>query len=127
LIKLTEHQEQVLIFHWAQLASRQDLRLKLLFAIPNAGGYVGGFKANMRRVMSMIAEGLKSGVPDICLPVPIGQYHGLYIELKRNDKKARVSEEQAGWLNSLTEMGYRAVVCYGADEAMNKIKEYLKG
>ena len=33
------------------------------------------------------AEGLKSGVPDLCLPSAHGEYHGLYIEMKRTKRR----------------------------------------
>ena len=85
----------------------------------------------------MKAEGLKDGVPDICLPVatvneriPSDGYFGLYIELKiekrRNQKNGGCSEEQLEWLAYLNGAGYKAVVCYSWIEAVEVIKEYLK-
>lgn len=43
------------------------------------------------------AEGLKSGVPDLCLPSAHGQYHGLYIEMKRT-QGSKTTPEQKEWL-----------------------------
>jgi hypothetical protein len=74
----------------------------------------------------MKAEGLKGGVPDICLPVARGGHHGLYIELKRI-KNSRVTEEQLKWLENLAGQGYVAAVCRGADEAIDLITRYLGG
>jgi hypothetical protein len=48
----------------------------------------------------LTTEGVRRGVPDICLPVARGGYHGVYIELKR--RKA------AGLLGSLS--GQRTIV-----------------
>ena len=47
--------------------------------------------------------------------------------MKRKDKsKARVSPAQKEWIEKLNSVGYRAVVCYGADEAIREIKNYLE-
>src|SRR5690349_23481389 len=51
--------------------------------------------------MMLVAEGLKKGVPDICLAAPKGVYHGLYIEMKVRPNKA--SEEQLKWHRKLTD------------------------
>ena len=64
------------------------------------------------------------GVPDLFLAVARGQYHGLFIELKRR-KGGKVSLEQTQWLNELTIQGYLAVVSYGWDEAKGTILRYL--
>ena len=70
--------------------------------------------------------GVRAGVPDVCLPVPRGKYHGLYIEMKRADG-GRLRPDQEGWLEALREQGYRAEVCHGFDAARLVITEYLKG
>ena len=99
-----------------ETAARPELGL--LYAIPNGG------KRAIKTAIALKAQGVKSGVPDMCLPVARGGYHGLYIELKRQ-KGGTVSETQKSWITALTEQGYKAVVCKGADEAIGTIKEYL--
>jgi hypothetical protein len=59
----------------------------------------------------------------MCLPVPAGRHHGLYIELKAQG--GRVSDEQKEWIAALRAQGYRAEVCVGADAAWGVICEYL--
>ena len=61
----SEHQEQSLLFQWAELAKGQYPELGLLFAIPNAGGYKGGYGSNVRLVMRAKREGVKKGVPKL--------------------------------------------------------------
>lgn len=83
----------------------------------------------------LVAEGLRSGVPDIFLDVARGGYHGLRIELKvpeiRNSKgtiekrKGVVSPEQSRWLDHYNSSGYQALVAYGWLEAKTQIEEYL--
>ena len=85
----TEEQEQRLLLAWAARTGRPELRL--LHAIPNGGKRL---KSEAARLQAM---GVKPGVPDLCLPVPRGKYHGLYIELKRL-YGGRVSPAQRpGW------------------------------
>ena len=67
---------------------------------------------------------MKPGVPDLCLPVARGGYHGLYIELKRA-VGGILSDEQKWWIDELKSQGYAAIVCHGAEEAIRTIKEYL--
>lgn len=69
------------------------------------------------------AMGVKKGVPDLCLPVTRGGFHGLYIEMKTPSGKA--SEAQRWWVTRLTEQGYRAVVCHGYDTAVAELCWYL--
>ena len=89
-----EGQEQATLMSWAGMQSCVYPELGLLFHIPNGGSRskaeAGRFKA----------EGVKAGVPDLFLPVPRGEYHGLFIELKRR-QGGRVSDEQKDWLLTL--------------------------
>lgn len=116
----TESAEQQLLFQWARMQSGKYQELTLLYHIPNEG------KRSHKTGARMKAEGLKTGVPDICLPVARGGHHGLYIELKRV-KNSRVTVAQMAWIEALTRQGYVAAVCRGADEAIELITRYLSG
>lgn len=116
----TESAEQQLLFQWARMQSGKYPELMLLYHIPNEG------KRSHKTGARLKAEGLKTGVPDICLPVARGGHHGLYIELKRV-KNSRVTEDQMRWLEDLARQGYVAAVCRGADEAIELITRYLSG
>lgn len=91
----------------------------LIFHIPNGGS------RDAREAHNLKLQGVVPGVPDLCMPVPKKGYHGLYIEMKRSGKGARVSENQKEILAYLQSQGYVAKVCYGATEAINTINEYL--
>lgn len=84
----TEAQEQMTLFSWAAMQSGKYPELNLLYHVPNDGSR---HKAEAGRLR---AEGVKAGVPDLCLPVARGQYHGLYIELKRQ-RGGRTSDHQS--------------------------------
>jgi len=77
-----ESDHQIALFQWVSYQLKRYPELELLYHIPN-GGY--RYKTTARRLK---AEGVKAGVPDICLPVPRGGYHGLYIEMKAGKKQA---------------------------------------
>lgn len=116
----TEAQEQEALFLWAERAKGKMPELGLLFHIPNGGS------RNLLEAAHLKAQGVKPGVPDICLPVPRGKFAALYIELKRR-KRAEVSDYQRGWIMALNRVGNQAVVCCGWDEAREVLIEYLKG
>lgn len=117
-----EHEEQAAIFAWARIEARRDARLELLHAIPN-----GMAVSSIAEASRAKRTGRKAGVPDICLPIPSGRYHGLYIELKRTGgTPCDVRPEQSAWLAALNSHGYRAVVAYGWEEAVAMIKAYLE-
>lgn len=120
---LEKHSQEAL-FNWAALAIGRHPELATLFAIPNAGGFTGGFKANLLRVMAMKREGVKPGVPDVCLPVARGGYHALYIEMKR-ENDGTLSADQRDWAKRLALYGNKVVVAHGFDEAKTVLEEYL--
>ena len=118
ILCLTEEEEQMLLFRWAELHSGKRPELRLLFHIPNGG------KRSKVEAARFKAAGVKAGVPDLFLPVPCGEHHGLFVELKRR-KGGRVSEEQGAWLIELAKQGYRVEVCKGWEEARTVIEKYL--
>ena len=115
----TEDVEQTQLFAWANFARGKYPELTLMYHIPNGG------KRSKAEAVRFKAQGVKAGVPDICLPVPRGKYHGLYIELKRV-KGGRVSAAQEEYIDALRKQGYRVEVCFGMEQARDVIVEYLE-
>ena len=115
---MSEHTEQVAIFQWAALHRKKYPALDLLYAVPNAA------KRTPRLGAWMKAEGLKTGVPDIVLPVARGGFHSLYIELKIGRNKP--TPNQLLFMRNLTEHGNLCQVCYGEIAATNAIQSYLE-
>lgn len=60
----------------------------------------------------------------MCLPVPRGCYHGLYIEMK--DGTNKTTQNQKRWLEALSKHGYYTAVCYGFEKAKDTIVNYLE-
>ena len=97
-----------------------------IFSIPNGFHVVGANpEAVAKAVNKLKKEGLRTGVPDLFIPVPRGAYHGLFVEMKRK-KGGTVSPEQKDWIKRLTDQGYLAVVCHGAIDAENVFNRYIK-
>lgn len=115
-----EAQEQEALFRWAEYEKWRWPELTRMHHIPNGGS------RNKAEAARLKAQGVKAGVPDIFLPAARGNWHGLYIELKRQDG-GRVSAEQREWLAALEEGGYCARVCRGWEEARVLIERYLQG
>lgn len=141
----SEHNEQVELFRWANETAYAGFELvlanapkpydkdklnpipslSLMHAIPNGGARGNDSQTNKIRGAMLKAEGVKKGVPDIFLPVPLNGYHGLYIEMKVADKKkGRASAEQLAFLHNVGKLGYAYAICYGAEEAKQIICEY---
>lgn len=84
-------------------------------------------KASLAVLSSLARQGLKKGFPDNFIAVARGKWHGLFIELKRVKKCLSVrSKEQRQWIKQLNAAGYKALFCYGAEEAKKAVREYLK-
>lgn len=114
-----EHDEQVAVFQWAEYQWKIMPELALMYAVPNGG------KRTKFQGAWLKAEGLKSGVPDVVLPIARGKFIGLYIEMKYGKNKADVN--QIAWHNALRLEHHRVEICYSSIEAINVIKDYLKG
>lgn len=115
----SERQHQQAVMKWARQPSIRERwpELALLHHIKNET--TGG----AAEVAADKAMGVKKGVPDLCLPVARGGFHGLYIEMKT--PSGRASEAQRWWGMALKDQGYRAAVCHGYDAAVAELCWYL--
>jgi len=142
----TEHGHQCAVFCWANIVAKHGFKaatdakcygsqdyaaknygtadavgtLNLMFAIPNGGErnpIIGG---------KLKAEGVKSGVSDIMLPVPLHGYHGLFIELKKPTNKG-ATKQQIEFLSSMVQLGYAVKLAIGWQDAVDTIQSYYDG
>lgn len=111
---MTEDMEQKQLIQWAKTIPEGQY----LFHIPNET--ISGVRWGIRNRQL----GVRPGVPDLCLPIPSGKYHGLFVEMKAG--QGTTSEQQDRWLAALNGFGYKAVVCYGWEEAKDAILGYLQ-
>ena len=121
---MSEHNEQVMYFKTCGLYAVTDKRYASIFAVPNA------FKRTPRQGKWMKDEGLRAGVPDIVVAVPMWEdgeclYPGLFIELKHG--RGRLSQSQREWLARLRGFGYAVAVANGCDVALDITRRYFSG
>lgn len=112
-----EHQEQKAFFDWVKLNQKRIPELKHFFAIPNGGARHIAVAAKLK------AEGVKSGQPDVELPVPRGGFCGLCIEFKADGGKP--SESQIEKITERQLVGWCAVICWDWQAAARVAVGYL--
>lgn len=96
--KRSEATEQERVINWATFYAKDFPELDLLHHIPNGGSRNQLEAANLKR------QGVKAGVPDLCLPVARNGKHGLYVEMKWG--KNKTTDKQDWWLEQLRQQGY---------------------
>lgn len=101
----SEHFEQRELVKWF----RQTFKGVRIFAIPNGG------VRSLSTAAKLKAEGVSSGVPDLCVPA-----WRLWIEMKRV-KGGSLSAEQRDWIAYLEGVKYWCIVGKGAEDAKTKI------
>jgi hypothetical protein len=80
----------------------------------------------------LVRQGLRAGVSDLFIYYPKNQYHGLWLEMKRNKSytlSARLSESwiaQETFMDIVTSVGFDAHFCFGWEHAVKIIENYLK-
>lgn len=99
------------------LMTRYMPKFRYLFHIPNGGS------RNFLEAKNLKMQGVKAGVPDLFLPLPNKNHHGLFIEMKYGKNKPTPYQKE--WIDYLNSVGYLAVVCYGAEEALDILNKYV--
>lgn len=90
---------------------------QLLFAIPNGGHRSKATAAVLK------SEGVRRGVADLFLAIPIMGIAGLFIEMKF--KKGKQSAEQMEFQKQVESVGYKYVVCSSETNFQETITSYL--
>lgn len=116
--------------------------LKWYHAIPNGGSRGDDAKSRAIRGGQLKAEGVKPGIPDTFLPLPMWGvtqnapyqscilYCGLYVEMKRAKSEGRAkgstSGEQDEAISYLRHGGYAVSVCFTWDQAARELQSYIE-
>ena len=112
-----EAEHQMNVFAWSQIHRDEYPVLELLHHIPNGG------RRDRIEAAHLKQQGVKPGVPDLCLPVARGGYHALYIELKT--ETGRATADQKWWGEQLQGQDNMWRVCYGWEAAVTTLQWYL--
>jgi hypothetical protein len=112
----SEHHIQKAWFKWLALAYPNAWNVT--WATPNAA------RRSPQMAAMMKAEGLRSGVPDVFMAMPRGEYHGLFLEFKSHT--GRLTENQTVYVINLRSMGYQVEVVRSFDEARLIVVKYME-
>ena len=111
--KMSEHELQVICVNWFRIKYNKYL----IFAIPN-----GGFR-HYSTALKLKAEGVLSGVPDLFIPIPNGEYCGMFIEMKVGYNKE--SKNQLELIERLTQFGYKVITCKTFEDFNMAVDNYF--
>lgn len=110
----SESIEQITFFN--QLRKHYPELSKIAIHIKNEG------KKSIGEAMKDKAEGLVSGAPDIMIPGS----PTLMIEMKKQSKSARVSQNQKDYMNNAVANGAMCFVCYGWEMAWVALEKWIQ-
>jgi len=116
---VSEHDHQVSLFDWRDhIGVREFPELEWMFAIPNGGHRKISVARRLKR------EGVKAGVLDVLIPIPRGNYIGMWIEMKFG--KNKLTKEQAAFMEKMRDFGYHCAVAYVVDDAVKEVRNYMQ-
>lgn len=113
-------QERVVTW-WRIYAPEMGIHPNLLWHCPNGGQRNPVEGAHFKRL------GVVAGVPDLFIAVPVGKFHGLFVEMKRRINRHTANAIQKEQMLLLEKRGYCTLICHGADAAIQGIEAYLSG
>lgn len=104
------------------------------YMVPNGTEIAGNYQGRARYMASLKAQGFRVGVSDLVIAYPVGDYHGAYIELKRDRKAYKgpaavasaIRPDQRDWLLLMRSVGYFTGIAYGSDEFQSLVRSYLR-
>lgn len=112
---------------------RPIVELEYAFAVPNGGQRTGKFGAAATGA-KFKAEGVKPGVPDVCVPISLWSKNrsgfaccGLWIEFKKPGEIKDVKPDQKKYHDFLTYQGYVCIVVDNWRKGADAVKNYLSG
>ena len=120
-MKQLEAREQIQVIEYCQYI---PLLREHIYHIPNGG------RRNPQEAKKLKAMGVRPGVLDLHLPLPImhrplltGESHGLYIEMKAG--KNGLTDNQIKFFNQAQANGYECYECNGSGEAIEVLTDYI--
>lgn len=115
----TETDECRRFIAWTKLARYRGRPLfDRVCKIPNERGKAGA------AIAVLISIGMRNGFPDYFIAAPVGIWAGLLLEAKRT-KGSDTTDAQLDWQRDLTEFGYCADICLGADQLIAATQRYF--
>ncbi len=121
---MSEKTEQKLLVSWFSY----QYRPYKIIAIPNAQKFLGKAKNIFAMINSMVAEGFVKGTSDLFIAKPVGDYGGMWLEMKDKNKSVDdVDDNQKIFIQNMTDSGYYATWAAGFENAQREVNNYMKG
>jgi hypothetical protein len=118
----SESQEQQALVKWIKLQPKfNGLLIKL-----NNEGKRSPLQGHMLKLL-----GMEPGASDLLLAYPTIRHHGLFIEMKRNkiytksERKSDTWMRQEAFIENMKCVGYDGHMCFGWEDAKDKILRYI--
>ncbi len=127
----TEHEEQAAFVTEIgyEFRNRSDFYPVLFFAVVNGFWAAGESGRKFGLLNKYRAEGWRKGIADVQYQQPRGGYPYAVFEMKRCDgatkKDGGLEPEQKDYLAAARAVGAFVRVCYGADQAIAAMREYM--
>ena len=116
-MKYREDAELCAFFDYVRLLENKDPRYKTIFHVANERRTSPQAGARLKK------KGVRSGIPDVIVPIPSKSYHALFIEFKVKPNK--LSDNQKHMCEALHAQGYCVRIAYSSTEAITILKDYL--
>lgn len=111
---ISEDADLIALFDWIRLSPELE---PFCWHVANERKCSARYGSYLRR------KGVKSGVSDIQIAIPIGKYHGMFLELKVG--KGKPTKNQLKFLQDMSDKGYYAIWRTGFEACQDAICEYL--
>ena len=115
---MTEYDIQKSFFEWVYHREVRDERYRLIHHTPNSSQFTIGHGVKMKRI------GLRSGIPDVFVPIASKGFHGLYIEFK--SEKGKLNKNQRDVIKQLRKQGYRVEIIRCPREAAEVVMHHMR-
>ena len=107
------------------------------YMVPNGTQLAGGRERRGMAMANLKAQGFRPGVSDIVIALPQGDYHGAFIELKKEphtyggpkaikSRRTAIRPEQRDWINLMLDQGYWASVAWGTEDFKRLVSLFLR-
>lgn len=132
-----EQEAQSALLDWAAHV-RTDIGTMLsdhIIAIPNGALLKGDARERARQMQYLKQLGLMPGASDLFIALPRRHWHGFWLEAKKARKyfpsrsaaDRALTDAQRRFGERMLGAGYLWMVCYGIDEMLQVVQQYVRG
>ena len=99
--------------------NKKETQYSVIFHCPNGG------QRNVREGAKFKRMGVKSGIPDLIVPINNGKHNQLWIEIKQG--KGSQEDNQQEWERVCPILNIRYEICRTKNEIVDLVLDYMEG